>query len=118
MVGAFLCAVRNSRGLSQQALAEISGISQPNISAIERDRRRPSADTLNRLVVSCGYQLAAVAGDQVVACPLPRAGWFPDEDLPARLPGDPPAEDPVVTPSTPEALRARIVTDVLDAARP
>lgn len=47
------------RGLSQSALAELAGIPQPNLSAYERDRRCPSAETLNRLVMACGYQLAA-----------------------------------------------------------
>ncbi len=110
--------VRESRSLSQQDLAEISGIGQPNISAIENDRRSPSADTLNRLVVACGYELAAVAGEHAIYCPLPHAGWFPDDDLPPHLPDDPPDEAPSVTSTTAMADRARIITAVLEAAAP
>ncbi len=116
MYGRFVREVRESRSLSQGTLAEISGVSQPNISAIENGRRSPSAGTLNRLLVACGYELAAVAGARIIHCPLPHAGWFPDEGLPPRLPGDPPDEPPTVTPETPMADRARIVTAVLEAA--
>jgi transcriptional regulator with XRE-family HTH domain len=52
--------------MTQADLATASGIDQPNISAIENGHRAPSADTLHRLVSSCGYVLAAVAGGQVV----------------------------------------------------
>lgn len=116
MYGSFLRDVRESRDLSQKDLAEISGISQPNISAIENGRRSPSADTLNRLLVACGYELAAVAGERVIHCPLPRSVWFPDDDLPPRLPDDPPDEEPSVTPNTPMAERVRVITAVLEAA--
>ena len=104
--------------MSQAELARISGVSQPNISAIEHNRRLPSADTLNRLVVSCGYELAAVAGDRVIYAPLPTVGWFPDEDLPPVLPDDPIDEPPTVGPDTPLADRVRIVTAVLEASFP
>jgi transcriptional regulator with XRE-family HTH domain/tetratricopeptide (TPR) repeat protein len=114
--GSFVRRVRESRDLSQHDLAEISGISQPNISAIENGRRSPSADTLNRLLVACGYELAAVAGERIIHCPLPHAGWFPDDDLPSRLDGDPPDEEPSITPATPMADRVRAVNAVLEAA--
>lgn len=79
--GDFLRKVRESVGMTQDQLAVLMGTSQPNLSAYEHDRRVPSADTLNRILVACGYQLAAVAGDRVVRCPLPRGGWFEDDDL-------------------------------------
>lgn len=104
--------------MSQADLARISGIGQPNISAIENNRRLPSADTLNRLVVACGYELAAVAGDRAVYAPLPAGGWFPDEDLPPALPDDPIDEQPTVGPDTPLADRVRIVMAVLEASSP
>ncbi|MBA2437495.1 MAG: helix-turn-helix transcriptional regulator [Acidimicrobiia bacterium] len=116
MDGSFVRRVRESRDLSQHDLAEISGISQPNISAIENGRRSPSADTLNRLLVACGYELAAVAGECIIHCPLPHAGWFPDDDLPSRLDDDPPDEEPSITPATPMADRVRAVNAVLEAA--
>jgi len=88
--------VRRSRHLTQAQLAEVSGISQPNLSAYENGRRQPTLDVLNRILVACGYQLVADGGSREVRCPLPKAGWFPDEDLPPRLPDDPPDEPPVV----------------------
>jgi len=115
MFGAMVKQVRESRGMSQAQLAQVSAVDQPNISAIENDRRSPSADTLNRLLVACGYELAAVAGDRRVHAPLPAVGWFPDEDLPPALPDDPGDEPPTVHPDTSVAERALIVTAVLDA---
>lgn len=112
MYGSFVRVVRDSRRLTQGQLAEISGVRQANISAIENDRRTPSADTLNRLLVACGYELAAVAGPRVIGCPLPKAGWFPDDDSPGGLPGDP-GDDPVALPEG--ASRAGLVTAVLEA---
>jgi transcriptional regulator with XRE-family HTH domain len=79
MYGAFLRRVRESRQLSQSELAAITGIPQPSLSAYENDRRAPTIDTLNRIVVGCGYVVEAVAGRERIACPLPRAGWFPDD---------------------------------------
>ena len=113
--GSFVRAVRLSRGMTQRQLAEVSGVLASNISAIEHDRRMPSADTLNRLLVACGYELAAAAGAKVIYCDLPRAGWFPDEDLPAPDPGDPPDEAPSLPPSASLEERVRHITAVLDA---
>jgi transcriptional regulator with XRE-family HTH domain len=115
MFGVMVKQVRESRGMSQAELAEVSGVDQPNISAIENDRRSPSAETLNRLLVACGYELTAIAGERRVYAPLPAVGWFPDEDLPPALPDDPADEPPTVRPDTSMAERARIVTAVLDA---
>jgi transcriptional regulator with XRE-family HTH domain len=89
MYGTFIRRIRTSRGLTQAQLAEVAGIPQPNLSAIERGHRLPSADTLNRIVVACGYELAAVAGERRLFCDLPAAGWFPDEGDPEPVPGDP-----------------------------
>lgn len=80
MYGAFIRSLRRSRGLSQTELARVVGIDQPNLSAYENDRQLPSADMLNKIVVACGYLLEAVAGGRRIACPLPKAGWFPDDD--------------------------------------
>jgi transcriptional regulator with XRE-family HTH domain len=116
MYGSFIREIRESRGLSQGELADVVGISQPNLSAYERDRRVPTADTLNRLVVACGYQLVARAGASSVACPLPRVGWFPDEGDPPRLAGDPADEVPTVDVNTPREERAAVITAVLELA--
>ena len=114
MFGDFVRSLRTSRGMSQTELAEVSGIPQPNISAIEGNRRVPSADSLNRLLVACGFELAAVAGDRIVHCPLPEVGWFPDEGLPGAQSGDPEDEASVVGPEISIDERVSIITAVLE----
>ncbi len=116
MYGDLVRSAREHRALSQAELAEVSGVSQPNISAIERDRRLPSADTLNRLLVACGFQLAAVAGGRILRAPLPRAGWFPDEDLPVAAPDDPADEAPLTDASTSMEERLRLLDAALELA--
>jgi transcriptional regulator with XRE-family HTH domain len=112
--GTFVRSVRTSRRLSQRQLAEISGVRQANISAIENGRRLPSADTLNRLLVACGYELSATAGERVIACGLPAAGWFPDQDQPPALPEDPP-DMPTATTGAQRAAALAAVLDAVDA---
>lgn len=56
--------------MSQQQLSEISGIAQSNISAIENNRREPSASTLHQLLIACGYQLIANGGSRSVPIPV------------------------------------------------
>lgn len=114
MYGTFIRQVRTSRNLTQAQLAEVVGISQPNLSAYENDRRSPSLEVANRIVVACGYELVADAGPRQVACPLPKVGWFPDEDLPPRLPDDPDDEPPTVDSSVSAAQRARIFTSMVE----
>lgn len=116
MYGAFLREVRESRGLTQVQLAELVGIAQSNLSAYENDRRSPTLDTTNRLLVACGYELAADGGSRSIHCPLPKVGWFPDEDLPPRLPDDPPDEAPMVTAATPMAERLALFDDLFALA--
>lgn len=113
MYGAFIRELRESRGLSQTELASASGVRQPNISAIEQDRRVPSAVTLHRLVAACGYELGAVAGAAATHLPPPRVGWFDDDGLPPRLPDDPPDEPPTVTATTSAIERNRILVALL-----
>jgi transcriptional regulator with XRE-family HTH domain len=112
--GDFIRQVRESRGLSQAELASVVGIEQPNLSAYERGRRVPTADTLNKLLVACGYQLAATDGEQMIFCALPIAGWFPDEDLPPRDPSDPADEPSTVRADTPMDERVRAIVAVLE----
>lgn len=47
-----IASLRKQAGLSQTRLAELSGISQPNISAIEAGRRAPRPETLSRLIAA------------------------------------------------------------------
>ena len=58
---------RARSGLSQRALAERAGISQPMISAIERGLQDPRHTTLDKLLRACGQQLDLVltAGEGV-----------------------------------------------------
>jgi transcriptional regulator with XRE-family HTH domain len=117
MYGAYLRRIRTSRGLSQRTLAEIAGISQPNLSAYENDRRTPTLDVFNRLLVACGYLLVADGGtDKRITFPLPKAGWFPDEDLPPRLPDDPPDEPSTIAWDAGPEERARAVSAALALA--
>lgn len=102
--------------MTQAQLSQITGISQPNLSAYENERRTPTLDVLNRVVVACGYQLIADGGSNQVHCPLPKVGWFPDEDLPPRLPDDPPDEAPTITFDTPMDERVATIHDVLALA--
>ena len=116
MYGPFLRELRVSRAMTQEQLAKVVGISQPNLSAYEQGRRVPTLDVLNRIVVACGYQLVADGGSHAVRCPLPSAGWFPDEDVPPRLPDDPPDEAPLVTFDTPMRERVEVIAQVLEIA--
>ncbi|MBA2607773.1 MAG: helix-turn-helix transcriptional regulator [Actinobacteria bacterium] len=86
-------------------LAEISGVEQTNISAIETGRRQPSASTLHQLLMSCGYEVVARAGDKII--PLPAS---PDD-----LPGDV-AESPAVTADTDDRTRALMFAALVDLA--
>lgn len=116
MYGSFLRQVRTSRGMTQAQLSENVGISQPNLSAYENDRRMPSLDIANRILVACGYGLVADGGSRQIDAPLPKAGWFPDEDFPPRLPDDP-DDIPYRPRSSPSvAERAAAVWDVLELA--
>ncbi|MDQ4502827.1 helix-turn-helix domain-containing protein [Sinomonas sp. ASV322] len=45
-----IASLRIRAGLSQQRLAELSGVSQPNISAYESGRRTPRPETLERIL--------------------------------------------------------------------
>jgi len=48
---------RRSAGLSQRELAVASGVPQPTIARIESGKQMPRADTLDRLLRACGWEL-------------------------------------------------------------
>lgn len=48
---------RRSAGLTQRQLSEGSGIPQPTIARIESGKQMPRADTLDRLLRACGWEL-------------------------------------------------------------
>lgn len=116
MYGSFLRSVRTSRGLTQAQLAEFAGLSQPNLSAYENDRRMPTLEVANRILAACGYQLVAEGGRREVRAPLPRVGWFPLEDRPPRSEDDPPDEAPTIAWDAPAEQRARAFEAVLEIA--
>ena len=123
MYGAFLRSVRESRGLTQLELGEITGIAQSNLSAYENDRQIPSIDIVNTIVVGCGYGLKAVAGDASIDVPLARGGWTPLEWLPDRLPADPEETGCSPDATMPMTVRVAAIREILDfpvipAARP
>ena len=51
---------RETRGLSQSELAEISGAKQPAIARIESMKSTPQLDTLLKVLVPLGYTLKIV----------------------------------------------------------
>ena len=59
-LGQQLAAARRHRNLSQEDLARLSGIKQPEISRIERGQGNPTCTTLRRLGESVGAYLAFV----------------------------------------------------------
>jgi len=110
MYGEFVRAVREARALTQRELALVSGVGQSNISAIENNRRMPTADTLRSLLEACGFELTATAGNRTIFCSPPD-----DERRADALPGDPPDERPALAPGASESERALVVAAVLDA---
>lgn len=71
MYGSVVRRARLAAGLSQSELAAVSGIDQPNISAIEADRRQPTLDSLQRLLAGCGHSLVAVGTAGRIPLPHP-----------------------------------------------
>ena len=67
-------AIRRARleaGLTQSALAERCGTSQATLSAYERGRKVPSADTLSRILAAAGFRLATEPASRPVLTPGP-----------------------------------------------
>jgi transcriptional regulator with XRE-family HTH domain len=88
--------------LSQRELARVSGVSQPNIAAIETGRRQPTAETILQLFAACGYELVAAAGERVIRMPLP------PEDAPGDVAPEPPLDVPMKN-------RVAMIVGALDA---
>jgi Predicted transcriptional regulator len=57
--GEKLRAVRKSKGMRQNKLAEMAGISKSHLCDLERGRASPSVDTLVRLAEALGEDVSA-----------------------------------------------------------
>ncbi|MGH8897956.1 MAG: helix-turn-helix domain-containing protein [Egibacteraceae bacterium] len=55
--GDILRRARAAAGLSQRAVAERAGVTQPEVSAYENGHRQPTVPTLQRLIAATGYNL-------------------------------------------------------------
>ncbi len=53
----WLNGARRSAGLTQRELATRAGVPQPTIARIESGRQMPRADTLDKLLKACGWEL-------------------------------------------------------------
>ena len=77
LIGRNLGRTRRDKGYSQEKLEELSGITQPYISALEAGKRNPTITVLVRLAhaleVSVGDLIEGVDGTQ----PGPRTPWPP-----------------------------------------
>ena len=57
---------REKRGLSQYELADLAGVSQKTICALERDKRNGSATTVELLADELGLSIDEYVGHKVV----------------------------------------------------
>jgi transcriptional regulator with XRE-family HTH domain len=101
---------RVSSGISQQALARRSGVSQGFISMVERGRRTPGMDVANRLATACGLQIwlrlfpadgvtLRDSGQLAMATAIveaAHAGYRCRMEVPVGIPGDRRAHDLVM----------------------
>jgi transcriptional regulator with XRE-family HTH domain len=86
-LGAFLRAQRQAHRLSLRRLAEVSGISNPYLSQIERGLRKPSAEILRLIGEALGIPIEHL---YVMAGILPpRFDAQPAADLPERIRSEP-----------------------------
>jgi predicted transcriptional regulator len=59
-----LIEAREQKGISQQRLAELSGLKQPAIARLERMHATPQIDTMLKVLRPLGYTLAIVPDQQ------------------------------------------------------
>lgn len=60
-----LIEARESKGLSQKALADLAGLKQPAIARLESMKATPQIDTLFKILQPLGYTLAVVPTEQL-----------------------------------------------------
>ncbi|MET9863004.1 helix-turn-helix transcriptional regulator [Streptomyces smyrnaeus] len=89
--GALFRTYRRLTGISQTKLGERVGLAQPDVSEIERGRRRvTSAEVRQRVVAGLGvpaYAQESGAAETLPVAGLGMPGVMPDEDLLARITG-------------------------------
>lgn len=66
-IGERIRKLRNAKGLTIYKLSKETDISQNHISAIERNQRQPTIDTLSRLVIPLGISLAELFNEDTEA---------------------------------------------------
>ncbi len=81
--GRFVTDARRRHGLSQKALADRAGVTQANVSRIERDRISPSLYTLDRLLQAMGETLTI--GSIALSSPPPGGGNVSVRELRAAV---------------------------------
>jgi transcriptional regulator with XRE-family HTH domain len=88
--------LRDERGLSQQKMAELSGIPRPTWASLESGSANPTLSVLTRAATSLGVSLEELIGPPRTACRLFPAGEIPIRKrqaaslrplLPEALPG-------------------------------
>ena len=70
-MGSTILEARRRAGLTQAELAARSGTSQATLSAYEHGRKRPSAETLDRILHAAGVRLATEPASRPVLTPGP-----------------------------------------------
>ena len=87
-----LTRIREERGLSQQGLANASGVNKATINQIERGRRSPNLETLEKLANALAVEMADFFPKAQAALPLEseygallKERGFPSEQIAAYL---------------------------------
>lgn len=76
-VGGRIKQIRLARGISQNQLAKIAGISQAGLSAIESTTKSPSVDTLGRIAEALDIPLARLLDSDYPGAPTPAGVQIP-----------------------------------------
>lgn len=99
-------AIRNAKGLTQQDLADLSGLDYRYIGAIERGERNFSIDTLERVLVALKVSLHEVAYFGVELSKGDSARWEAIDQFIASTEGLPEEQIEILRRVNQEVLRA------------
>jgi len=77
-----LTRIREEHGLSQQRLADASGVNKATINQIERGRRSPNVETLEKLAAALGIETADLFPKAQAPLPLKEYRWHGAEGYP------------------------------------